>query len=314
MLGINYAPSFDYLESRVLEARLNGENLLMVSCLMFSALVVAAVSNNSDDDQEDDPVPNPLPQPLAKSGGGVYMILCTSTNYVYIGQTKNFKNRFYQHQSKLRNKKHNCTPMQNDYIEHGPESFQYHVLHLAENYQREEVMQIETQFIQKYRTRVYNMYEDNSRSSSRNGFYDRKHTDETRDKMSEAKKKLYEGKIQKGTAVWVLGVRYNSISEASRATGRTRDTLSRWLNKENDDRCVPADDTPGEVDSDEISNTGKPKRVSLFGTEYNSIAEAGRIRGVGHKRILKLLKENTEEFSLLMKILPWMSLAKAKIN
>lgn len=61
-------------------------------------------------------------------GGGVYCIEHTPTGARYVGSTKSFRNREYQHHSRLRLNKHHCQPLQEQWNIDGDSAFSFVIL------------------------------------------------------------------------------------------------------------------------------------------------------------------------------------------
>lgn len=68
----------------------------------------------------------------------IYKIINTINNKVYIGQTKNTKNRWQQHKSTLKHNRHENPYLQNSWNKYGEENFQFEIIVFTENYNEEE--------------------------------------------------------------------------------------------------------------------------------------------------------------------------------
>lgn len=64
---------------------------------------------------------------------GVYAIVNELNGHKYIGSSKDIKNRWYQHRSKLKNNKHHSPHLQNAYNKYGEHRFYFCVLETCEN-------------------------------------------------------------------------------------------------------------------------------------------------------------------------------------
>lgn len=59
---------------------------------------------------------------------GIYTITNLIDNKIYVGQSKNIKNRLYTHKTQLKNKKHDNTYLQNAVNKYGIENFEFELL------------------------------------------------------------------------------------------------------------------------------------------------------------------------------------------
>lgn len=116
----------------------------------------------------------------------VYIITNIKNNKVYIGRTKNPKNRWSSHVSKAfssQSDRHNY-PLYSAIRKYGVESFKFEIINVCENYDEANVL--ETQYIKKYRSNInvygnlfgYNLTAGGEGSSGFN------HSKETKSKMS----------------------------------------------------------------------------------------------------------------------------------
>jgi len=81
---------------------------------------------------------------------GIYKIINTATNKMYVGKTKGeFKNRWRNHKRQLKKGVSPCKYLQNTWNKYGEEVFQFEVI--AEgNFNKEELKQLEEIFIKLY--------------------------------------------------------------------------------------------------------------------------------------------------------------------
>lgn len=133
----------------------------------------------------------------------IYKILNIQNNKVYIGQTNNFNRRKNEHFKHLKYKKHENKPLQEDYIRYGSFNFKIEIIEEVED---EKGLERETYWINYYgginSQNVYNIESLDGRNiafkksiSGKNApFYNKKHTNETKEKMREAKKNKYIGR------------------------------------------------------------------------------------------------------------------------
>jgi group I intron endonuclease len=64
---------------------------------------------------------------------GIYQIKNLKNNKIYIGSSKNIKERFLQHKYNLKNNKH-CNPiLQNSWNKYGEENFEFIIIEIINN-------------------------------------------------------------------------------------------------------------------------------------------------------------------------------------
>lgn len=92
---------------------------------------------------------------------GIYTIICTKTNWFYIGESMNIKQRRKQHYNDLKNNRHHNTRMQLDYNLHGEDSFEFKIVqpHISYNelITKAELLILEDKYIAQYKDK-YNLY------------------------------------------------------------------------------------------------------------------------------------------------------------
>jgi group I intron endonuclease len=89
---------------------------------------------------------------------GIYKIVCTENNKIYIGQSKNIQKRWTQHKNELTNNKHGNHDLQNDFNKFGELAFKFDIVHLGE---LETLDMLERFYIDKYKDRSYNINNGN---------------------------------------------------------------------------------------------------------------------------------------------------------
>jgi len=116
-------------------------------------------------------------------GCGIYGIMNTKNNKVYIGKSTNTVERFIRHRSLLKNKKHYNQHLQHSYDFHGIETFEFKIL---EECSQKDLTIKEQQWVDKYgKDKLYNHVLDVVKlAGPSNPFYGRKHTEETKRKLS----------------------------------------------------------------------------------------------------------------------------------
>ena len=85
---------------------------------------------------------------------GVYAIVNTASQKVYVGSSKNVNKRFLCHASFLRNGKHHCAHLQSSFDLNGPKAFQFRIL--AECSTREEAQALEQAMLDIWHGDFYN--------------------------------------------------------------------------------------------------------------------------------------------------------------
>lgn len=302
------SPRFLEDNRRKFETRLNGETSVVFSscCLNQSTCsfvlckakdreffpkfsLIDSSSENFDESTRKNPVPSPIaPRQLP----GVYMILCLVNNKRYYGESKNVSARLSQHKSRLRRTIHEIPDLQNDFNLYGEQSFRFSAVFLSKHSTLEERRTLEIQLIDQLPDLCYNKFSKPSREKENNPFWGRKHSDETIAQMSRSQSENRQNRIPEGFAILLNGVIYPSISEASRQTTHSRDTIRRWLNDPKNKKCVAvnASQRRESMPDIQVANTGVAKPVSLYGVVYPSLAEAARQRNCSRSNIQRLLR------------------------
>jgi len=129
------------------------------------------------------------------NNGGIYKIVNTSNNKIYVGSTKSFKNRYIQHLSKLSTKKHSNKHLLSSY-ELNPGEFKMDIIEVISDFST--LLQKEQEYIVKYNSTNnligYNLTSTTTCPS---------HCKIVKEKISVAAKKLVEKEI-KETGEWRL--------------------------------------------------------------------------------------------------------------
>lgn len=171
---------------------------------------------------------------------GIYIIICLANNKCYIGQSKNVSIRLSQHKSRLRRKIHEIHELQNDFDLYGEEIFEFSAVFLSKDLTAEERNALEINLINCFQNICYNKFSKMSRQRENNPFWGKQHSQQTRQQISQSMIENRKGSRIEGFSIVLNGVQYPSISEASRKTSHSRDTIRRWLNDPNNTKCVPA--------------------------------------------------------------------------
>ena len=161
---------------------------------------------------------------------GIYMILCTSNDYRYIGETNNVASRLAGHKRDLRRSIHNNGALQKDFDLYGEPLFEFTVLHIGDDWKDKNTrVKVEGQLIMTNWDKCYNTYAFMSeRVGQLNGFYGKKHSLDTKKLMSEQKTGIPNDVL--GRRISILGNVYPSIAEASRQLGHSRKLIRNRLN------------------------------------------------------------------------------------
>lgn len=259
-------------------------------------------SGNINDSTRDYPVsigmaPRQLP--------GVYRIHCLVNNKRYYGESKNVSARISQHKSRLRRNIHEISELQNDFNLYKEENFEFSAISLSKEDNLNQRVEFEIELIERYNNLCYNKFNKTSRKKENNPFWGRTHSDETRKQIR--KSQAERQRVLEGLKILLNGIFYPSISEASRQTSHSRETIRRWLNDSKNTNCVTAAkaaDTSQSINvklmeeflsqDPLVANTGLAKRVSIYGVTYSSISEAARQKGCSRSNIQRLLRTDSE--------------------
>lgn len=160
---------------------------------------------------------------------GVYKITNLINGKIYIGSSKNLRNRLWEHRALLRHNKHQNAHLQNAWNKYGEINFDYAILekcNIEDQYTREQY------YIDKYKPE-YNIVPEVNKTPI---------TEESIRKHSATKKKLFaEGKLipNNCTKIYMYDLegnfitRFNSEAEASRETGIFISLIEKNLSGEN---------------------------------------------------------------------------------
>jgi len=200
-----------------------------------------------------------------------------------------------QHKSRLRRNIHEVQELQNDFNLYGEEKFQFSVISQNRNFSFEDRVALETELINSSLL-CYNKF-PTSRKRENNPFWGRKHTPESIERISRSLSENNQNRVSEGLPILLKGKSYPSISQASRETNHSRDTIRRWLNDPNNTDCVVQNDQQKEFQG--VVNTGLAKPISLYGEKYDSIADAARKRNCSRGNIQRLLRTHSQDCFIL---------------
>ena len=181
---------------------------------------------------------------------GIYKIICTKNNKIYIGQSSNILSRFGRHVDNLENNRHDCIELQNDFNKFGKQFFIFEALEFNIKYNNEIFRQEEEILLIK-------------KIPKKNSY-----------------NKLY---INKSFAARVIKVNkkiYYSLHEAAKELNESRTHLTRkCLDKKNLNYNFV------EQKSNLKFKFNKPVRCKINGTIYKSLNEAAKELNVNHSTI-----------------------------
>lgn len=168
----------------------------------------------------------------ARKMPGLYMIHCLENDYRYYGETSNVSGRMSSHKSMLRRNIHPNRVLQNDWNTFSESSFSINVLYIGREWEDRAVrLKRECELISRDLDLSYNFYESmDKRIGALNGFFEKRHSEETISLMRKAKKGIPNDNL--GQKVTILGKSYPSIAEASRQTGHSRKLIRIRVNSD----------------------------------------------------------------------------------
>jgi len=237
---------------------------------------------------------------------GVYKIsnkICPEEKY-YIGYSRNIINRWCQHRYDLKRNKHRNPHLQNYYNKHGPDCFNYEILHECENEleaQKQELYYLENPNI---RNELYNVTFANSDGI----MY---HAEDTIQKMKQCQINIYKkGRIITNKRnVIIDNINYPSIKEAHRQLGVPVHKIRYCLQSDNDLNYKYADNI-NEISEEtraKYSNSHKSRERSSYlhnfksividDIIYKSIAEAARELNTYRSTIYSRLNSPNKKFA-----------------
>jgi Photosynthetic reaction centre protein/GIY-YIG catalytic domain len=312
-------------DKRGIETRLNGGNpksfalypllkILNSNHSIMNELIFKISSGDTNDSTQGNPVPIRMsPRQLP----GVYMVLCLVNNKRYYGESKNVSSRLSQHKSRLRRNIHEIPELQRDFNLYGEENFEFSCLYISKDLSLEKRKALETELIGRFYDLCYNKSDRINHERENNPFWNHTHSNETRKQIAKSVTEHRKNAVLEGFAILLNGEVFPSLSEASRQTGHSRDTIRRWLNDANNLNCVPMDASKpretGNTNAESVGdlldplevldpnsaalvvNTGFNKEVSIYGVTYSSIAEAARQRNCSRSNIQRLLRNHPQD-------------------
>lgn len=193
---------------------------------------------------------------------GIYSITNTLNNHRYIGSTNNFKRRLERHRSELRKNYHHSLHLQRAYNKYGEIHFKVEILEFCEPI-RDTLLSIEQKYLDlnpEYNiaeiadrpVRTSRIVSDETKMKIRLANIGRKHSEESRKKMSEAQRKkpgkkvdqydlngkyiqTFDRVVDAGIA---MGNYYKHVQITSCCKGRTRTACGYIWKYHNDNRNI----------------------------------------------------------------------------
>lgn len=158
-----------------------------------------------------------------RSKGGIYKIVNKLNGKYYVGRTKNFKKRWYDHRKRLRNNYHINNHLQCAWNKYGESNFDFVIVEILDTNlcHRETEQKYINQFIEDRKNRINNCYNISDSSDgplllgNKNGMFGRTHSEETKKKISklnkgkqhsEETKKMW-SEQRKGRPSWNIGMK-----------------------------------------------------------------------------------------------------------
>lgn len=114
-----------------------------------------------------------------------YKITCSGNNKIYYGSSKSFRNRKTRHLYYLRHNEHINKHLQNAFNKYGEDSFEFELLEEFDN--RDSMLDAEQKLIDSSYGESFNKSKSSKSPQlfgEKNGFFGKKHTQETKDKIS----------------------------------------------------------------------------------------------------------------------------------
>lgn len=213
-----------------MQTRLNGESPYYAK---HQQIIKLTDEDFEDDFVEDNSVlTTDLEEISLKKLPGVYMIRCIKNGFQYYGQTVNVSSRIAGHKYRLRHQIHWILALQDDWNTFGEEAFQFVPLFMGNEWTNIKNRELEeAQFIAKNIENCYNTFESYSkRKGVLNPFYNKKHSDQSKQSMSLSKKGRPNDKL--GQKVCIQGKTYPSIAEAARQLKIARKTIRARIKNE----------------------------------------------------------------------------------
>jgi len=205
-----------------------------------------------------------------------------------------------QHKSKLRRNIHEISELQRDWNLYGEEFFTFSPLFISRDCDKTKREALELEYIARHFDLCYNKLFKSSRKNENNPFWGHRHSEATRKQIGQSITENNKISMPEGLSIILKGELFPSISEASRQTNHSRDTIRRWLNDPDNKNCERIDISQPQsllkksieftIQEEKNINTGLAKPISLNGISYPSIAEAARKLNCSRANIQRCLR------------------------
>jgi len=201
----------------------------------------------------------------------IYKIVNLNNNKFYIGSTKNIEKRIKDHLDRLRRNVHHNKHLQNSYNLYGKNAFIFHIIEWVPEYRVREIEQLYIDSLNPH----YNV--SKSASAPMDG---RKHTKESREKMSKWKRPKGPDNYMYGKK-WTAELREKILkkrigSKRSNETKKKMSETSKKLNRYKD--LIPA-----------IEKSKEPI-IDNKGNNFNSMIEAANFHKISVQTVCDILK------------------------
>src|SRR5699024_9567185 len=223
---------------------------------------------------------------------GIYCIRKKINNKVYIGQSYNLNKRKNEHFAKLKRNKHENRYLQNSYNIYGLENFEYMLLHQDSNISKEDLNRLEYLYIKIFETlrskggKGYNLCQG---GNSRRGYT---HSEETKKQMSIRRRGKLNGfygkKHSKETIERMLLNKDMSFSQ----TNEYRNKISRAMKG----RKFSAEHRRNKSKAQEGSKNPVARRIKVEGVEYGCIQDVADEYKIRHNTVSYRLNSPSERF------------------
>ncbi len=203
-------------------------------------------------------------------GPGLYIIICSTTNKVYFGESSSVVHRLGTHFDDLIAGKHECTQMQEDWAKYGHSNFIFASLSVGPQWSSTLLRrETETKLVVFNQNIVYN--------KSVGGSIPKKQAD------------IFCKVVSYKSTV------YRSIADASRKTGVSKTHIGRLLRDPQNKDWEYASDPNSVIDESLIINAEKSKKVKVGDKIYRSIRDASKMTGIPRRTLQRRLESTKLE-------------------
>lgn len=161
---------------------------------------------------------------------GIYKILCTPNNKIYIGSSQNLQKRFKQHINHLKIGNHINKHLQNAYNKYGVHNLQFIII---ENVRINELINREQYWIDLYKPYIRSIGFNQTKIADRPLGY--KHDNKTKKIMSEIKKRQYKSGEIKSNLKPIYGLKHSEETKEKIRISKLGTKNPMYGKKEDDD-------------------------------------------------------------------------------